>query len=296
MRMAGSGQGSRRGQVRHPTSVGFVLWRAWQLGTRRPGRVFLPAVAIFFVLTPLEVYLDRFREGALAQDVILSVLVIVVTLVGDVFYPGVLERLISDAEYDLKERGIGELLRTMPYWRLVAVNVLVGALVFVGLLALVVPGVVLLTFLALSGPVVNLEHRGVIEGMRRSVSLVRRQVWLVVLLVTVPDILLDGVVSSIQEEARQLPLVADFSVMAVVNALIAAVTGLLLVEIAFRLSEPDHRLPPPDTAPDAAEQPSTPSPAGGAVPATPQQPPSAPQDPPRRPPAAADDGVTPGQG
>ena len=51
---------------------------------------------------------------------------------------------------------------------------------------LVIPGLILFTLFAISGPVINIEHVGAIKGMRRSATLVRPHFWLVFLLVSVP--------------------------------------------------------------------------------------------------------------
>ena len=52
-------------------------------------------------------------------------------------------------------------------------------MVVVGLVLLVLPGLILLTWFALVGPVIEIEHRRVGEAFRRSRALVRRHFWLV---------------------------------------------------------------------------------------------------------------------
>ncbi len=71
------------------------------------------------------------------------------------------------------------------YGPLIAIDLIYGALVAVGLVAFVVPGVLAFVWLGLAAPVVEIEHRGIGAAFRRSLQLVRGK-FLVVALVLIP--------------------------------------------------------------------------------------------------------------
>ena len=52
------------------------------------------------------------------------------------------------------------------YRRLIAVDLIYGVLVAVGLAAFVLPGLLLYVYLGLAAPVVEIEHRGVRAALR----------------------------------------------------------------------------------------------------------------------------------
>ncbi len=100
------------------------------------------------------------------------------TLLGEVFYSGAVALTLAKPV-----RGDGptliEIARSLSYGRLIAVDILFGVAVVIGLLLLVVPGVVMFTWFALAGPLVELEDDGVRSSFSRSRQLVRGHFWTV---------------------------------------------------------------------------------------------------------------------
>ena len=84
-----------------------------------------------------------------------------------------------------------EIARSLPYGRLIAADIGLILVVALGFLLLVVPGFVLLVWFALVAPAIEVEHRGVRSGFRRSRELVRSHFWKVAVLVW-PAFLLQG--------------------------------------------------------------------------------------------------------
>src|SRR5262249_61029012 len=85
-------------------------------------------------------------------------------------------------------------------WRLSAVDILFAIVVTAGLDFFVVPGILLFTWLSLSGPVVELEGAGVLGSFKRSWALVRGHFW-TVLAVLVPIALLSSALSGVVIDA-----------------------------------------------------------------------------------------------
>lgn len=136
---------------------------------------------------PLTVDLDSFDlgSGVLALGVLVAVLALVGTsLVGEVFYSGAVTVMLTHGG-EMGPLSLREVSERLNYRTLIAVDLLYSALVILGLAFLVVPGVLLYIWLALAGPVVELERRGVRGAFARSIELVRGHFW-VVLAVLVP--------------------------------------------------------------------------------------------------------------
>jgi hypothetical protein len=81
--------------------------------------------------------------------------------------------------HDDKPPTLFEVARGIRYRRLIVVDLIFGALVALGSLAFVVPGVLFFVYLGLAAPVVEIEHRGVRDALTRSFRLVRGNFWLV---------------------------------------------------------------------------------------------------------------------
>jgi len=210
--------------------TGRVHWR----------RVLAAAVIVFGVSAAAETASDALvADSAAALAVPIGVLAFSVDLFGEVFFAGLLERMVGQARYGAPEQGVLRVLRTLPYRRLILADVLVTGLVTVGTLALIVPGLVLFALLCLAAPIVNIEGLSALRAMRRSVQLVRHRFWLTFILVAVPFSIADWVVTAVQDAVHGEPLVIDIGARLVVMIVVAVATGLVQVELAYRLVEAD---------------------------------------------------------
>jgi hypothetical protein len=99
-------------------------------------------------------------------------------LLGEVFYTGAVSIALTHP-HDGEPPSLPEVVRMVNYRRLIAVDLIFGALVSVGFVLLFVPGLVAFVYLGLSAPVVEIERRTVREAFARSVRLVRGSFWLV---------------------------------------------------------------------------------------------------------------------
>lgn len=109
-----------------------------------------------------------------------------------------------------------------------------SALAIVGLLALLIPGLIVMTYFAVLIPAIIAEDLGPVAAFRRSASLVRRNFWrtlTVVLLYLVPSVLLDFLVPDMAPMMQaSLTIVSDLVLMTVTVPLTAA----LYVELVER--------------------------------------------------------------
>ena len=109
-------------------------------------------------------------------------------IIAAVAYQGLVVQAVRDIQDGVRDLSLGGLFRSVSkvLAPLLWTAILVGLGVFVGFLAVIVPGLVLLTWWAVAAPVVVCEVRTPTEAIRRSRALVRGHGWQVfsVLVVT----------------------------------------------------------------------------------------------------------------
>ncbi len=170
----------------------------------------------------------------------------VAAVIGTVLYAGIVSAAVA-ARREGPLQSLPTLLRTLPYGRLVAADVLLVLVVAVGLVILIIPGFVLLTWFALVAPAIEIEHRGVLSAFRRSRELVRDHFWKVALLV-VPTFLAEGVLAEAAESVSVGALghsfVADWAGSVVGNLLTAPIFALAVVVLFYELRSRSPRAGP----------------------------------------------------
>ncbi len=149
-----------------------------------------------------------------------AVVALVITgLLGEVFYAGAVAISLTHP-HGGRPPSLRELAARIDYGRLIAIDLIYGALVTIGFLVLVVPGVAAFVWLALAAPVVEIEHRGVRAAFVRSAQLVRRRFWLVLAVLGPIELLGDAVTNLSIALAHDLlgeSLVADWSADVLAN-------------------------------------------------------------------------------
>lgn len=140
--------------------------------------IFLP-LGLLDALT-LNVNLDSLdlTNGIKLAAVFLAVAVLTTTgLLGEIFFSGAIALSLThpgDGPPPLRE-----IAGRIKYGQLVLVDVAFVVIVSVGLLLGVVPGLLAFVFLSLAGPIVEIEHRGAWDALKRSARLVRGSFWFV---------------------------------------------------------------------------------------------------------------------
>jgi hypothetical protein len=212
----------------------------------RRGRQLLVVGAIVFVpLGLLEAIVGRVGPIGSAADsgitivAVLALLLVqvVIGLVGEVFYSGAVANLIAFTRQG-GQLSLRALAVRLAYRRLIAVAVLYDIAVAVGLLAFVVPGVVLFTCLALAAPLVELQGCSVREAFARSRRLVRGQFWRVLAVlgpITLVSQSLDDAVRALGHHIVGHGLVADWFADAATGILVYPLYAVAAVLITLQL-------------------------------------------------------------
>ncbi len=144
---------------------------------------------------------------------------------------------------DLDGRALptmSEAIRELPYGALLLADVVTTIAVGVATALLVLPGLALLTVVGIVGPVINIERRGVRDGIRRSVALVARRFWTSAALL-VPLVLLEHAVEGWFVFAVDgVPLLASIALGTALGLTIGATLGLVEVVLAHGLIRADR--------------------------------------------------------
>ena len=125
--------------------------------------------------------------------VLLAVMALAITgLLGEVFYTGAVAISLTHPR-DGRPPSLGEIARMVKYRRLIAIDLLYGVAVAVGLVLLVAPGVAAFVWFALAAPVVEIEGRGARAAFARSVQLIRGRFWTVFAVLVPIELVGDGI-------------------------------------------------------------------------------------------------------
>jgi hypothetical protein len=158
-----------------------------------------------------------------------------VSILGTVLLSGFLCRMVGEAEHGQEPATVLQVVRHLPWWRLIRADILVVMITIIGVLLLIIPGAVAFTLLAVIGPVIEIEGRTVYAALRRSVRLTRQRFWTVVLLATLP-VFLASVIESVIPHPHDVPEILEvLAIRGIGEGLIEAAIGLILVELCYRL-------------------------------------------------------------
>jgi hypothetical protein len=213
-----------------------ILAAAARAGWRHRRRTLAVAVAVSTVTVLMDIVASDLTDQANAPLLLFTDLAASgVSLLGTVFLSGFLCRLVGEAEHGKTAPGVWQVARALPWGRLVGADLLAVLAVVVGLLALVIPGLVAMTLLAVVGPVIEIENRSVTQALRRSAHLVRRHFWTVALLGTLPVIAASGIYSILPDPDHGRQVLTALVIRVAAEAPVEAAIGLTLVQLCYRL-------------------------------------------------------------
>jgi hypothetical protein len=166
--------------------------------------VFIPLGLLHALTVHAEVGSFGFGVGLQLLATAAAVLAIAATgLLGEVFYTGAVAISLTHPR-DGRPPSLREIAGMVNYGPLIAIDLLYGAAVAIGLVLFVVPGILAFVWLGLAAPVVEIEHRGIREAFVRSARLVRGR-FLVIAAVLIPiEIVGDGLTELVSGLAHDL--------------------------------------------------------------------------------------------
>jgi hypothetical protein len=177
---------------------------------------------------------DGFKVAALLAAV---AAITASSLFGEVFFSGAIAASLTHPE-DEESPGFGHLARHISYGKLIVVDILFVGMLVLGTVAFIVPGILVFVYLSLAGPVVELEKRGIWDGFKRSVDLVRGHFWMAAGVLIPVEIVGDAVNEGLVEAAHSLlghGLLSSWVGEAVGNIVTAPVVSVAIVLLTLDL-------------------------------------------------------------
>jgi hypothetical protein len=150
-------------------------------------------------------------------------------MLGSALCAGLLDTLVGH-EFGEEDLGFGRAVRTLPYRRLIGVDLSQAVVVGTGSVLGFVPGMIAFTLTCLAGSLVMIEHRSVWSALTRSVDLTRRRFLLTFSVVTLPVAVEHQVLHALMAWF-DAPLVAVWVVHAV--AAIVVLVPVVVIEITL---------------------------------------------------------------
>ena len=224
---------------------------------RHAWRILVVSIAVSAVTVAAELAADHLLDRADVTEALVGALsTSTLSLLGAVFLSGFLCRLVSSTEHEKTGQAadgsrIRDVLRSLPWGSLILADLLATLIIVAGLVALIIPGLIAITLLAVVGPVIELEHRSALAGLRRCVHLVRPHFWRVAAFATLPLLVANGIVAFLPDPSGTTDVVTTLVVRSVGEGIVESVVGLLLVELCYRLIAADRGVtrPPALSAP-----------------------------------------------
>ena len=209
---------------------------------------------------------------------ILGVLAGIIQLAAYALYTGFMVRLVQDVRDGRRDETVGELFSSASpaIVSLIVFGILFGFGVGIGLVLLIVPGLILLTFWSVGAPAIVAEDAGPIEAFGRSWGLVRGNAWsvfgalvLILLIVIAIGVVLGAIATPIGDGATIVASIISNVITAPIFAI--AVTVMFFDLGGSRAAEtPAAATEPPATEPRPTEPPATePPPSEPPPPAAP---------------------------
>jgi hypothetical protein len=228
----------------NPTSG--VLGQAWAM-YKAHWRHLLPiALVVYVVLGVIAALL-----GAVLIDWLAGVLSALISIVGAFWLQGALVRAVEDVRDGRPDLSIRDTFaKAWPHVAAIAVaGILAGLGIALGLILLIVPGLVLMTWWVVIIPAIVLENKRALESFGRSRELVRGYGWnvfgvivLTLLLLIVASIVIAIVLSPLDDWLQEL--ISDI----VSGTLIAPFLAVAWTLLYFRLRDAKAQPQPPAAA------------------------------------------------
>jgi hypothetical protein len=232
--------------------VGDVIGETFSIYGRNAGALLGSAIVVFVVIGVISGILQS------AGGLILVLLAGVVRLVGYALYTGFVVKLVQDVRDGRRDETVGDLFSSAApaILSLVGFGILFGIGVAIGLVLVIVPGLILLTFWSVGAPAIVAERAGVIDAFGRSWGLVRGDAWpvfgtlvVVLLIVIAIGVILGAIATPIGDGAIVIASILSTVLTAPIFALAASVMffdlgGGRATDVPAATTEPPAAPPP----------------------------------------------------
>jgi hypothetical protein len=175
-----------------------------------------------------------------------ALLTTAVNFFGQAVYAGLTAAAVVEWRAGQPLPRLSALIRAMPIGRLIVLDLVITVLAAIGFVLLIVPGLIVLTYIAISPAVLKLEHLGVQEALARSIQLVRgraRQVFVIGIgAVILTELAVQAVAVPFNDSGVGILTVVNL----IAEGIFQPIEGLAIALIAIHLLELHGEAPAPD--------------------------------------------------
>ena len=156
--------------VGRPIQVGDVLSRGVNLIRKNPELMIPQAIVLVLSLATDAVGASTLSLIRIALSIVTGVVSIIV--IGT--YPSMVQAVLGGGQISVTD-SMGKAFH--KFWTLLFAGILIGIIVALGFVALIVPGIIFITWYAYAVPAIMLEDKGVLAGMGASKAFGRDKKW-----------------------------------------------------------------------------------------------------------------------
>jgi hypothetical protein len=218
--------------------IGWVLGWVWRVYRRRWPLLIPLAVLVLLPQTigdaafgDLEV--ERIHSAADVLKLAAIPLSLVINLLGEALYAGIVAAAVVEWLAGRELTDIPRVARSIPYGRLIAIDLVLAFGTAIGLVLLLVPGVMFFTYMAASPALVELNDMPVKPALRKSVQLVRGSFWRVLGFSVVVLVISEGISALLESPVHGLHGEVLFNLA--IEAMVLPFQGLTTVFLALAL-------------------------------------------------------------
>jgi hypothetical protein len=239
------------GSAREKLSLRQIAGEMWAV-YRQHWTFLVPAAVV--VLLPQSVadgflegfHLEHLRSFADFATLGAALLTAAVNLFGQAVYAGLTAAAVVEWRAGQPLPPFTALVRAMPIGRLLILDLVVTLLAAIGFAAFIVPGLIILTYIAISPAVLKLEHLGVQEALARSIQLVRGRARQVFVIGIGAIILTELAVQAIAVPFNDAGAAVLTGVNLIAEGIFQPIEGLAIALVAIHLLELHGEAPAPD--------------------------------------------------
>ena len=227
---------------------GSVIGRAWAIYKTQFGTLIVAAAIVGLINLVATLLLGPFAG--------------VISLIVSLFFVGAVVHLVRDLEDGRRDEELSSLFAGVGpvFWQLLAVAILAGIGIAIGLVLLIIPGLILITIWSVVVPVVVLEKPGVFAAFGRSRELVRGHGWpvfgtlVVTWLITIGVAIVGGIIVAALGGADIIQAIVNW----LLSAALLPITALVISVLYFRLKAAKSAATTTEPGPaDWGQQPAT---------------------------------------
>ncbi len=227
---------------------GSVIGRAWAIYKTQFGTLIVAAAIVGLINLVATLLLGPFAG--------------VISLIVSLFFVGAVVHLVRDLEDGRRDEELSSLFAGVGpvFWQLLAVAILAGIGIAIGLVLLIIPGLILITIWAVVVPAVVLEKPGVFAAFGRSRELVRGHGWpvfgtlVVTWLITIGVAIVGGIIVAALGGADIIQAIVNW----LLSAALLPITALVISVLYFRLKAAKSEATATEPEPaDWGQQPAT---------------------------------------